>query len=179
MAEKSRMRNAQGFTLTELAIAMLVLLVGIVAVGKLVPAAMQSNMNSRQDITAAVVAQREIDQMVNQSLNAGSFVDSDGRTVNLGVQGGPLTTTVSGGPIIPNGAYTQVDFASAAVPGYNYFYTNLSNSGGTTYEVRWAVVVRTNSNGIVSSKRFIVGCWKRDSKNFTQPVNIDTVVSRF
>ena len=173
------MRNARGFTLTELAIAMMVLLVGIVAAGKLVPAAMQTNLNSRQDITAAVVAQREIDQMVNQSLDANTFVDSDGRAINLGVQGGAGTTTLSGSPIVPNGPYQRIDFNAAAVPGYNFFYSNLSNSGGTTYEVRWAVVVTMNATGVVSSKRFIVGCWKRDTRNFTQPVVIDTSVNRF
>jgi prepilin-type N-terminal cleavage/methylation domain-containing protein len=179
MAEKSKIRNARGFTLTEVAIAMLVLVIGIVAAGQLVPAALQNNMHSRQDITAAVVAQRESDQMVNQSLDSTTFVDSDGRTINLGTPGGAGTSTLRGGPVVSNGPYEQINFNGGAVAGYSFYYIDPNNSGGPTYEVQWAVVVTTNANGIVSSKRFIVGCWRRNPNQITQPVNIDTMVSRF
>jgi hypothetical protein len=117
--------------------------------------------------------------MVNQSLFATSFVDSDGRTINLGTTGAANTTTLSGGPAVMSGPYAQIDFTSAAVAGYKFNYSDPNKASGTTYEVRWAVVTTTNAGGVVSSKRFIVGCWRRDPKEFTQPVNIDTRVSRF
>ena len=178
MAAKSKMKAMRGFTLIELIIAIVVMLVGVVAVAKLVPASIQNNMNSRQDITAIVVAQRELDQMMNQPLDSATFVDSDGRIINLGTAGGPGTSAVSGGPFPPAGV-AQINFNAGAVPGYTFNYTDPNNANGATYEVRWGVVVTTNAGGRIASKRFIIGCWRRDPRQLTQPVNIDTTVNRF
>ncbi|MGB7028961.1 MAG: prepilin-type N-terminal cleavage/methylation domain-containing protein, partial [Candidatus Acidiferrum sp.] len=66
----SRKRNCQlGFTFVEVLMAIVILLVGIVAVAQLVPASISSNSTNRNDSSALVFAQREMDQFLRQPLN--------------------------------------------------------------------------------------------------------------
>ena len=171
---QSRVRHGeQGLTLIELAIATVVLLVGVVSVMQLVPASMQLNQGNRSDTTAMVIAQRELEQMVNQPLAAAGFVDADGRNLNLG-----STTTsgvVFGGPVVPLGNSVQIDFTAAPVGGYNFNYADPNDPGGYSYEVRWAVISNV-SGGKVISKRFIMGARRTGGNGVFRPITIDTWV---
>src|SRR5271169_3645597 len=62
-------KNQRGFTLTEVLIAIVILLVGIVAVAQLVPASIGSNSANRNDSSALVFAQRQMDRFMSQPLN--------------------------------------------------------------------------------------------------------------
>jgi len=168
--------SRRGFTLIELAIATVVLLVGILAVMQLVPAAMRSNRNSRFDTTAIVIAQREFDQMMNQPLASTQFVDADGRTISLGAASSP-TPVVYGGPVTTAGPWTRIDFTAPAVAGYNYLYTDPKNPTGPVYEVRWVVVAQAVGTA-PASKRFILSVWKRDPTQVTLPVTLDAWMKR-
>src|ERR1700683_4990202 len=81
-------RNQRGFTLTEVLFAIVILLVGIVAVAQLVPASIGSNSTNRNDSSALVFAQREMNQFLGQPLNMSlvppSFIDAEGNSCNLG-----------------------------------------------------------------------------------------------
>jgi type II secretory pathway pseudopilin PulG len=167
---------AGGFTLIELAIATVVLLVGILAVMKLVPAALQSNRNSRFDTTALVIAQRELDQMISQPLASTQFTDADGRSISLG-DASSATPVLDGGPVVTAGPWTRIDFTAPAVPGFNFLYTDPNNPTGPVYEVRWAVVGQ-GTNGTPASKQFLVGVWKRDPTQVTLPVTLNAWVER-
>jgi prepilin-type N-terminal cleavage/methylation domain-containing protein len=171
----SRVRGKQqrGFTFIELAIAVVILLFGIVAVVQLVPAALQSNNANRQDTMSTVIAQRELEQMLLQSLSATSFTDSDGNTINLGsvTSGG----TVVGSPLISGTA--AIDFSASNVTNYNLTYVDPNDSRSATYDVRWAVVT-TLSGTNPTAKRFIIGVWKKNTGVFNQPVNIDTTLQK-
>src|SRR5579859_4696403 len=94
-------RQQSGFTLLELGVATLILMVGIAGVVQLVPASQNSNLNNRVDTTAMVFAQREMDQMINQPLTSATFTDVDGNVINLGSQ--TASNTVFGGPVIVQG----------------------------------------------------------------------------
>ena len=168
-------RTERGFTLTELAIATLVLLVGSVAVMQLVPAAMQSNLRNRYDTTATVIAQRELDQMITQSLSSASFVDADGRAIALGNVA--AVNQVVGGPVVTVNNTARINFNAPAVANYNFTYIDLNDAARVPYEVRWAVI--TNAvGGVPISKRFIVGAWKRDPRQTAPPVTIEGWVLR-
>src|SRR2546421_6174689 len=79
-------RRERGFSLLEMMLATIILLVGLVAIAQLVPATILLNYRNRTDSSAMVFAQREMDFMVDQPLISTTFTDP------LGVYC-PLSTT--------------------------------------------------------------------------------------
>jgi prepilin-type N-terminal cleavage/methylation domain-containing protein len=174
--KKLPMTAERGFTLVELAIATVVLLVGAVAVMQLVPAAMQSNLNNRYDSAAAVLAQQLLDQISAQPLTATEFLANDGRVIQLG--SAAFAGQVQGGPVRIVRGMAQINFTADAVPGFNFQAVDENDATGTSYEVRWAVITTVSPSGTIVAKRFIVGAWRRDSREVTQPVTVDAWVQR-
>jgi prepilin-type N-terminal cleavage/methylation domain-containing protein len=162
-----------GFTFTEVLVAVAVLLVGVVGVAQMVPRAVRTNYNNRYDTSAVVIGQRELDQMVYQSLQSTTFTDADGRVCNLG----SITTSnvVTGNPVITVSNRAVIDFTAAAVAGYNYTYTDPNEAIPIAYEVRWAVVSNVVGTTVIS-KRFLLGIWKRDPSRLMGPVTLDVWV---
>src|SRR5258708_33342153 len=82
-------RAAKGFTLMEVMIATLLLLVGLVAAAELVPVAVTRNTQSRNDSKAAVVAEQVMDQILSQPLSTTiATITVDGLPFATGI-GGP------------------------------------------------------------------------------------------
>jgi len=164
-------------------LATVILLVGLVAIAQLVPAAMLMNSRNRTDSSALVFAQRELDQMLAQPLTATVFSDSLGNTCNLG---NPATPNVlEGSPIVAsyssntgqNFGEAFIDFTAAAVANYNFIYQDPTDPSGTAYEIRWAVIV-TGSNGSASSKRFLLGIRQAGGNGYFQPITLDAMVGK-
>lgn len=165
-------KSQRGFTLVELAIATAVLLVGVVAVVQLVPAAIESNMNNRYDTTAAVAVQRLRDLMVSQALNSATLNDPTGQftcagapcQLGIGTPGGDL---VEGSRLVAvndgrgNRIAVAIDFAAAPVNGYNFTFADPNDPTRTRYDVRWTVVTSRRAVGMLSdvvvSKRMVIG----------------------
>lgn len=173
-------RQQSGFTLLELAVATLILMVGIAGVVQLVPASQTSNLNNRVDTTAMVFAQREMDQIINQPLTSATFTDADGRVINLGSQ--TVTNTLVGNPVIMQGTTPILDFTAAPVAGYNFTFTDPNDQGDAaqaTYRMRWAVISNVNAGDVVS-KRFIVGCRRVNGGGpvILNPAIVDTMVQK-
>jgi len=175
---QARKKHRQsGFTLLELAVASLILMVGVVGVVQLVPASQQSNLNNRVDTMAMVFAQREMDQIMQQPLTLTTFNDSDGQAISLGSV--TTTNTVFGGPVVMNGTTASISFTAAAVGGYNYTFSDPNDPAGAKYQMRWAVISNVNA-GVVVSKRFIVGCRRASNTNtmILSPAVVDTMVQK-
>ncbi len=173
---QARKKHRQsGFTLLELAVASLILMVGVVGVVQLVPASQQSNLNNRVDTTAMVFAQREMDQIIQQPLTFTTFNDSDGRAISLGSV--TATDTIFGGPVVMHGTTASISFTAAAAGGYNYTFSDPNDPAGARYQMRWAVISKVNA-GVVVSKRFIVGCRRASNTNnmILSPAVVDTMV---
>jgi prepilin-type N-terminal cleavage/methylation domain-containing protein len=167
----------QGFTLIELMIAVLVLVVGVVSVAELVPAAILLNSRNRADSSSLVFAQREMDQFVNQPLTTPApytFTDQQGQVCNLG--GAAVFNAVVGSPVTTVGGHVAINFGGAQVGGYSYTYTDPTDPN-IAYDVRWAVI-NTGVAGSVYSRRFILGVQKRGGDTPLPPVTLDTTVSR-
>jgi len=176
-----RRRNQRGFTLVEVLMAIVVLLVGVVAVAQLVPASVGSNSTNRNDSSALVFAQRQMDLFLGQPLNTSgpsSFTETiDGQTF----------TCYLGNPLQPNQVvgsqyallYNQlvIDFTAGTVPNYSFVYHDPNDPAEVVYDVRWAVITVTN-NGLVTSKRFIVGVRKKGGNGIYPPVTLDTILSK-
>jgi prepilin-type N-terminal cleavage/methylation domain-containing protein len=171
-----------GFTLIEMLLATVIILVGLVAVAQLVPTSVLLNSNNRSDATALVFAQHVLEGMRNQPLSATTYADPLGVLCPLGNTcnlGDPTQNDVPvGSTLNTTGATPIIDFSAATVGGYSFNYVDPNDPLGAIYDVRWTVVTRTNTNGVASSKRFIVGVFRRGMKSPTLPVTLDTVVSK-
>ncbi len=170
----NRRSSERGFSLLEMLFATVILLVGLVAVAQLVPASILLNYRNRNDSSALVFAQRELDQMLDRPLNSSSFWDAQGNLCQLGDPA--IKNTVQGTNVLPFNNQTVIDFTST-VNGYNFTYPDLTLPNGTTYDVRWAVII-TGNGSKVFSKRFILGVRQQGGNGYFQPVTLDTMVER-
>lgn len=168
-------RRESGFSLLEMMLATIILLVGLVAVAQLVPASILLNYRNRIDSSALVFAQREMDQFLDQPLSTSTFTDAQLQTCQLGNAANP--NVVQGSPLLNNLA--AIDFNQALVPGYSYAtpFVDPNDPSGTGYDVRWAVIV-TGNGGSASSKRFILGIRQQGGNGFFQPVTLDMMVGK-
>jgi hypothetical protein len=173
LARSGRERN--GFSILEMILASAILMVGIVSVVQLVPASLKSSVGNRLDTVATVVCQRELDQMLSQPLNVDTFLDN-GQTIRLGGAGAP------GAGVLMSGQSVVIDFSPGTVPpaGFSTTYTDPSDPTGPSFELRWAVFPQIN-NGIVVSRRIVIGCRRANSAGNVQlllPVTLDSSVQK-
>jgi prepilin-type N-terminal cleavage/methylation domain-containing protein len=169
-------RNQRGFTLTEVLIAIVILLVGIVAVAQLVPASIGSNSTNRNDSSALVFAQRQMDQFLLQPLSNTTFIetiDAQTFTCSLGDPTQPNVVVGSNHALFYN--QLVIDFSATPVGNYSFVYHDPNDPAEVNYDVRWAVYTTTN-NGAVASKRFILGARKKGGNGIYNPVTLDTIL---
>lgn len=166
----------RGFSILEMLIATVILLVGLVSVAQLVPASLLMNYRNRMDSSALVFAQRRLDQMLDQPLTYSFFVDDLGNTCQLGNPANP--NVVQGTNVLNLNNETLIDFSGATpTNGYGFAYQDPQDPNGITYDVRWAVIV-TGNGSVASSKRFILGVRQIGRNGFFLPVTLDTVVTK-
>jgi type II secretory pathway pseudopilin PulG len=170
----------EGFSILEMMLATIILLVGLVAIAQLVPTSILMNYRNRTDSSALVFAQRELDQMLDQPLTVNAFTDVLGNTCQLGdpavtntVQGSTVTT-LNNQPII---VFSSPNPPLAPTNGYGFTYSDPIDPSGTTYDVRWAVII-TGNGGTASSKRFILGVRQAGGNGYFQPITLDTMVEK-
>src|SRR5262245_51277608 len=106
VTSKAPRRKQQGFTLIEMMIAILVILVGLVAVAQLVAASIFLNTANREDSTSMVMAQNQINQFAAQPLSSFSYTDAAGHVCTLGNSG--TTGSFVGSPVATSGDNRQV-----------------------------------------------------------------------
>jgi type II secretory pathway pseudopilin PulG len=164
-----------GFSLLEMMFATIILLIGLVAIAQLVPASILMNYRNRNDSTALVFAQRELDQMLDQPLGSISFTDSLLNTCSLGDPASP--NVVQGSPVVAINNQALIDFTAAPVTNYSFTYPDPTDPNGSTYDVRWAVIISGNGAS-VSAKRIILGVRQQGGNGYFQPITLDTVVQK-
>jgi prepilin-type N-terminal cleavage/methylation domain-containing protein len=177
----TKLREGQrGFSLLEMMFATVILLVGLVAVAQLVPASILLNYRNRNDSTAMVFAQRELDQMLDQSLNSNSFYDALGNICQLGNSASSTSTTPTvffGSPVVTVNNLALIDFNASTVSGYNFLYQDPTSAIDTKYEVRWAVIL-TGNGTTVFAKRFILGVRQQGGNGYFPPITLDTIKAK-
>jgi len=181
----TRRKNDSGFTLTEMLIATVMVMFGLVAVAQLVPTSVMLNSYNRNDGTALVFAQRQMEAMRTQPLSAPYFTDPQGvscypagQRCNLGDPTQPLQPV--GCPVVLFNGIPVIDFSapvSACVTGYYFNYTDPNDPLRATYDIRWAVITITKGS-LVTGKRFIVGVFRPGMETPTLPITLDTMVEK-
>jgi prepilin-type N-terminal cleavage/methylation domain-containing protein len=171
-------KNQRGFTLTEVLIAIVILLVGIVAVAQLVPASISSNSTNRNDSSALVFAQRQMDQFLLQPLNNTSLVETfDAQTFTCSLGDATQPNVVVGSPVAVFYNQLVIDFSQSTVPNYSFTYQDPNDPFGLVYDVRWAVITTTKTS-LVTSKRFILGARKTGGNGIYKPITLDTILAK-
>jgi type II secretory pathway pseudopilin PulG len=177
----TKVRDGQeGFSILEMMLATVILLVGLVAIAQLVPASILMNYRNRTDSSALVFAQRQLDQMVDQPMNVNFFTDALGNICQLGDPTNP--NSVQGSTVTTLNNQTLIVFSSpnpspAPTNGYGFTYQDPNDPSGATYDVRWAVVI-TGNGSTPSSKRFILGVRQVGGNGYFQPITLDTMVGK-
>ncbi|MGH9805553.1 MAG: prepilin-type N-terminal cleavage/methylation domain-containing protein [Candidatus Acidiferrales bacterium] len=188
---RRRKSAAAGFTLIELLIAILLLLVGISAVAQLIPAAMTRNFLNRYDSTGLIIAQRQLEQMMNQSMTAGSpaagnhyfynttLPNGTAVTINLGLNNPPGPSDAGAATITDPSGNIYIDWGEApgAVPA-NYRNQYVSTEG-YLYETRWRVMTfyQTLSGTVQPTAKRIVISTRGGPEGMSQaPTTLVTIV---
>jgi len=173
----------RGFTLVELLIATVVVLVGLVAVAQLIPASVLLNSNNRSDGTALAFAQRVMEAIRAQPMTVNTFSDPQGvvcplsATCSLGDPTQPQQLV--GSPTINFNNAQVIDFSQSTVGGYGFTYIDPNDPTGAINDVRWAVMTTSNpTSGTVTGRRIILGVYRRGMKSPMYPVTIDTMVEK-
>ena len=192
----SRNRAAAGFTMIELLIAIVILLIGVVAVAQLVPNAIRSDFRNRYDSTALILAQQQMGQMMEQDLTVGGppvggtynsqIFLPDGTTTlcNLGLAPAVLTAPLglpppapaaSGAPLIAG--TLRINWGVAPVAGYSNRY---AAPDGNPFQTRWNITVfYGNINGRIRpvGKRIIVSTRGGSAAVSFPPTTLTTMVA--
>src|SRR5712692_8998911 len=121
-------KEQRGFSILEMMLATIILLVGLVAIAQLVPVSILLNYRNRVDSSALVFAQRQLDMMLDQPLVKNSFTDPNGvycpvaTVCNLG--NAAALNQVQGSSVVVFNNQVVIDFGATQdpLPGYGFYY---------------------------------------------------------
>jgi prepilin-type N-terminal cleavage/methylation domain-containing protein len=144
---KCKHKNARGFTLVELTLAMFVLTVGVLGGMIMIVLGMTRDNTNRMDTTATNAAQAVMEQIAAvPANNDGPLTVTDCVPTNLSV----TTAGSAGGFGATLTANGDVDFTQPAVANYQINYTVCGTNGlRTTYDVRWRIVTLADGGKLV------------------------------
>jgi len=189
-----RESSERGFTLIEMMVAVVILIVAAVSVAQLVPASISYDLRNRNDSTALIAAERLAEQMALQSLTAATttcpsnsvpasnygFCDTDNDAVALGdIAAGNITSSV-GCPLTAAGQLDFSQLSSACTAGYTRTKTYTWNPSIPTtqsVELRWRVIT-LRSAGNPYRKIYIVGGQSGSASQSLTVTNIQTVAGQ-
>lgn len=145
--DKRKYKNARGFTLVELTVAMFVLTVGVLGGMIMIVLGMTRDNTNRMDTTATNAAQAVMEQIAAvPASNDGPLTVTDCVPTNLTV----TTAGNAGGLGATLTANGDVDFTQPAVASYQINYTVCGTNGlRTTYDVRWRIVTLADGGKLV------------------------------
>ncbi len=157
--------QAEGFSLLEMLAALLVFTVGLLAVLPLLSLATRQNELSQYQTAAAILAQRQLEQISHRAFTAGgSFFDRDGNWIQVSC---PDPAQESCGN--PLNSVGLIDFSLTAPPGFSLTY---QDPRGASYDVRWNIRV-TPSN----TKQIVIGVRARTAVFNVPAVHLRTLIA--
>jgi len=177
-----RRKSHRGFSLLEMMFATIILLVGLVAIAQLVPASILLNNRNRMDSSALVLAQRELDFIIDQPLVSTNFTDPNGvycplgNICNLGTPAPP--NQVQGSPVVVIANRPTINFSAAAVGGWSFTTpVDVEDPYGAQYDVRWAAIM-DGTGATASSRRIIISARLLGGNRYGLPLTLDAMVQQ-
>ena len=163
-------------------IALVVLLAGVVGVAQMIPFSLRTNTSNRGDSTGLVIAQRELEQFLQQPITNTTYTNTinvDDPCYNVVCNLGSSATfgAFQGSPTIVVNNRMMIDFSQAQVANYSLNYRDQQDPTKTLYDVRWAV----ETNGLAGNimwKRFLISVQKDGPGHYIRPVTLDVVVAK-
>jgi prepilin-type N-terminal cleavage/methylation domain-containing protein len=177
----SRGSGERGFTLMEVLVATVILLVGMVAVAQLVPISLTVSNGNRTGSTALVIEQRMLEQMLNQPLTTATCTaptcpDAQATTWSLGSSATPAS--IVGSPVTQVNNSPAIDFSAGQVPGYSMTVADPEDPYGANYDVRWAVITYVNGAQHVTGRRFLISARQIGGQGYFLPLTLDATVEK-
>jgi prepilin-type N-terminal cleavage/methylation domain-containing protein len=170
-----RRKRERGFSLLEMLFATIILLVGLVAIAQLVPASIYLNYQNRNNSSALVFAQRQLDQMLDRPLTDTVFTNAEGKVCQLGDPA--INNAAQGTNVVTYQNQAVIDFNSS-IPGYNFtYFENPLIPIGLQFDVRWAVIL-TKAGTTAYSKRFILGVRQAGGEGYFPPITLEAMVEK-
>jgi Tfp pilus assembly protein PilV len=177
--QPSASSSQAGFTLLELLLAGVVMLVGLSGGLLLVLMAISSNRRNNLDSSGTVLAQMTMEMIASVPSNSNSSVSvvdcnptTSSATHALSTLG---SSSGSGAPLTSGGA---IDFSQAQVTGYSMLYYSCQASTGDRqilFDIRWNIKTLTTNTKLV-----IVAAQRTGANNnavlFAVPVSLKTIV---
>ena len=177
--QPSPSRSQTGFTLLELLLAGVVMLVGLSGGLLLVLMAISSNQRNNLDSSGTILAQMTMEMIASVPANSNSSVSvvdcnptTSSATHTLSTLG---SSSGSGAPLTSGGA---IDFTQAQVNGYSMLYYSCQASTGDRqilFDIRWNIKTLTTNTKLV-----IVAAQRTGANNnavlFAVPVSLKTIV---
>lgn len=167
-----------GFTIIEMLIASVILIVGLLAGMALILTAMASDSRSKNDTSATVLAQMTIETIAAVSANATTtmtIVDCNPTTSSASHSISTTGSSSGSGAPLSGG---NIDFTQAKVNGYAMTYYGCQSSTSDrqmTYDVRWNIkTLTTNTKLVTVSARPVVSV--TGGKFLSVPVNLKMIV---
>jgi prepilin-type N-terminal cleavage/methylation domain-containing protein len=172
-------KSIQGFTLVELMVAMVVLVIGVLGGMVMILMGMTRDNTNRMDTTATNAAQAVLEQIAAVPANVDTTVTvtdcvPTARTVTTaGSAGGTGATLLADGS-------GNVDFSAAPVANYQIPFTVCGNNGlQVTYDVRWRITTLPSGGKLVI---VAAGHPATDNKSraigYIPPVTLRTIVGQ-
>jgi len=173
---KCARKNAKGFTLVELTVAMFVLVVGVLGGMIMIILGMTRDNTNRMDTTATNAAQAVMEQIAavpasaNINLNVTDCVPSTHIVTTQGATGGG-----SGATLTANG---DVDFQQPAIANYEIPYAVCGNNGlQAVYNVRWHITTLASGGKLVIVAAGHPTTYNQKNANaYAAPVTLRTIV---
>lgn len=152
---KSQRSRKSGFSLIELLLAMIVLVIGLLGGMIVILTAIATNAQNRFDTAAVALAQSTMDRIIVLSTSSAAqttdVTDCTGTTYTLNTTGGdnpgPGAALTNLGNTV-NGTQA-IDFTATPVTGYQMLYTLCAGNGvgnQQVYDVRWNIINTTTGN---------------------------------
>jgi len=177
---RNKRSKQRGFSILEMLIAVVVLMVGALGVAQLIPFSLANNTGNRGDSTGLVVAQRELEQFLQQPITNTTYTNNTNTddpcfnvVCNLGSNA--AFNAFQGSPTAVVGGRTMIDFTQARVGGYNVIYRHAQDPSKSAYDVRWAVSTNGTAGNIMS-KRIVISVRRDGPGGYIRPTTLDVVV---